>query len=111
MARAKKVWSRMSRILSRERAAPWVSGSFLKAVIQAVLHFGAETWVVTTCMGKALEGFHTQVAIRLKVQLLQRKTEGVVEIHLGGGGKEGGRVIENGGIRQAAPEHSHTVYR
>ena len=47
----------MSRILSREGAAPQVSGFFFKAVVQAVLLFGAETWVVTPCMGKAVGGF------------------------------------------------------
>ena len=42
-----------------------MSGFFLKAVIQAVLIFGLETWVVTPCMGKALEGFRIQVARRM----------------------------------------------
>ena len=32
-----------------------------------------------------------------------------MEINLGGG-KVGGGFLDNGGIRQAAPEHSHTVY-
>ena len=59
LAQAKKVWSRMLRILRREGAAPLVSGLFLKAAIQAVLIFGADTWVVTHHMGKALGGFHT----------------------------------------------------
>ena len=43
LARARKVWSRMSRILIREGAAPWVSGLFFKAVVQAVLLFIAKT--------------------------------------------------------------------
>ena len=47
LAQAKTVWRRMSRILSREGATPRVSALFFKAVIQAVLIFGAETWVVT----------------------------------------------------------------
>ena len=42
LARAKKVWSRMLRILSREGAEPHVSGFFFKAVIQAVLLFEAD---------------------------------------------------------------------
>ena len=41
-------------------------------MIQAVLLFGAETWVVTPHMGKALGGFHIQVYIRLMGQLLRR---------------------------------------
>ena len=76
LARAKKVWSRMPRILSREGAKPWVSGLFFKAVIQVVLIFGADTWMVTPHMGKALGGFQTQVAIRMTVQLLWKTTDG-----------------------------------
>ena len=76
LEREKTVWSRISRILSREGSKPLVSGFFFKAVIQAVLLFGAETWVATPCMGKALGGFQTQVKRRLTGQLLWRKTEG-----------------------------------
>ena len=47
LAQARKVWSRISRILIREVAAPQVSGLFFKAMAQAVLVFGADTWVVT----------------------------------------------------------------
>ena len=56
LSRSKKLWIRMSRILSREGADPQVSGLFFKAVIQAVLIFGTETWVVTPRMGKSLGG-------------------------------------------------------
>ena len=33
-----------------------------------------------------------------------------MEIHLGGGGKGGGGYLDDGLIRQAAPEHGLTVY-
>ena len=35
-------------------------GKFYVVVVQAVLLFGAETWVVTPRLEKALEGFHNQ---------------------------------------------------
>ena len=76
LAWVKTVWSRMSRILSREVAAPRVSSLFFKAVIQAVLIFGSETWVVTPRMGKALGGFQTQVSRRMMGQLPLRTTNG-----------------------------------
>ena len=76
LARAKKVWSRMSRIISREGATPQVSGLFFKAVIQTVMLFGAETWVVNPHTGKALGGFQNQVARWLTGQLPRRKTDG-----------------------------------
>ena len=46
----------MTRIISKEGAAPRVSGLFFKAVVQALLLFGLETWLVTPCMGRALGG-------------------------------------------------------
>ena len=55
---AKKVWSRMSCILSRDGAAPLVSGFSFKAMVQAVLLFGAETWLVTPTHGQGPGGFH-----------------------------------------------------
>ena len=65
MAWARKFWSRMSRILIREGAAPRVYCFFFKAVVQAVLFFGVENWVVTPCIGKDLGGFQNQVERRL----------------------------------------------
>ena len=53
---SRKVWIRMSRILSREGAAPRVYSFFLKAVVQAVLLFIAETWVVTPPHGQGPGG-------------------------------------------------------
>ena len=72
LARAKTVWRRMSRIISREVATPRVSVFFFKAMIQAVLLFGSETWVVTPHMGTALGGFQTQVDRRLMGHLSWR---------------------------------------
>ena len=46
LSQAKTVWRRMSHILSREGVKPRVKGLFFKAVIQAVLLFIVETWVV-----------------------------------------------------------------
>ena len=69
MAQAKTVWKMMSQILSREVATPRVSCFFFKALIQAVLLFREEIWVVTPHMGTSPRGFQTQVEIRLTGQL------------------------------------------
>ena len=50
LRKARNLWVRMSRILSREGEDPKVSGHFFKAVVQAVLLFWAETWVLTPRM-------------------------------------------------------------
>ena len=72
----KAVWKRMTIILSREGAESRVSGFFFKLVVQEVLLFGAETWVVTPHMGRVLGGFQDQVAWWLEGRLPRRKTDG-----------------------------------
>ena len=62
----------MTQILIREGAELWVSGFFFKDVVQAVLLFVSEAWLVTLRMGKALGGFQTHVARRLTGRILWR---------------------------------------
>ena len=50
LAKARKSWVRLQGILSREGATKRVSGNFFKAVVQQVLLFGPETWVVSPMM-------------------------------------------------------------
>ena len=47
LVKARKSWGRLTRILIREGADKRISGTFFKAVVQQVLLFGAETWVLT----------------------------------------------------------------
>ena len=47
LVKAQKIWGRLARILSREGADKRVLGNFFKAVVQVVLLFGAEMWVLT----------------------------------------------------------------
>ena len=56
LARTRAVCNRTKRTLRREGAEPQVPGFFLKTVVQAVLLFGSETWVVKPCMGRVLGG-------------------------------------------------------
>ena len=69
LSRARDVWRRMTRILSRDGLALRVSGFFFKDVVQAVLLFGSDTWLVTPCIGKSMGGVHAQVAKRLMGRL------------------------------------------
>ena len=63
--KAIKSWGRLSWILSREGADTKVSGHFYKAVSQAVLLFGADTWVLTPRMERALDIFQHRIARRI----------------------------------------------
>ena len=63
--KAWKSWGRLLQILSREGADKTVSGKFFKAVVQAVILFGAETWVLTSRIERDLESFLNGAARRI----------------------------------------------
>ena len=65
LGKARKIWGRLQRILSREGATKIVSGKFFKAVVQQVLLFGSETWVVSPRMERALSSFIHGAARRI----------------------------------------------
>ena len=77
MQKARKIWGRMSRILSRDGVDPKVSGEIFKAVLQAALLFRAETWVLTPRMERALSSFQHRVARRLTRRQPRRRGVGV----------------------------------
>ena len=69
LAKARKSWGGLQGILSREGATKRVSGNFFKAVVQQVLLFGAEIWVVSPMMERALITFiHGAVTTRRQWQ-------------------------------------------
>ena len=76
LAKARKSWGRMQGILRRECATTRISGNFFKAVVQQVLLFGAETWVVTPNMERALSAFLHGAARRLTGRQPRRGRDG-----------------------------------
>jgi hypothetical protein len=62
LQKARVAWGRLCRILSKEGANPKAMASVYKAVVQAVLLFGSETWVLTLGMEKKLQSFHHRCA-------------------------------------------------
>ena len=65
LGKARKSWGRLQRIIIREGKNKRVSGNFFKAVVQQVILFGAETWVVTPRMERALNAFMHGAVIRI----------------------------------------------
>ncbi|KAL7535817.1 hypothetical protein ACHAXR_007990 [Thalassiosira sp. AJA248-18] len=47
LKKARKSWRMLSRLLCAESIGPQVCGMFYKAVVQAILLFGSETWALT----------------------------------------------------------------
>ena len=76
LGKARNIWGRLSRILSREGADPKSSGHFYTAVAQAVLLFGAETWVLTQRMERALDSFQHRVVRRITGRKLTIQGDG-----------------------------------
>jgi hypothetical protein len=65
LKKAKQRWATISRVLARESASPRVSALFYKAVIQTVLLYGSETWVISGKILQLLTSFHHGIARRL----------------------------------------------
>ena len=65
LVQARNSWGRLQGILIREGATKRVLGDFFKAVVQQVLLFGAETWVVSTRMERSLSVFVHGAARRI----------------------------------------------
>ena len=57
----------LSIILQQDGANPRVSGILFKAVVQAVLISGSETWMMIPRMGREIGGFQHRVAIWVTV--------------------------------------------
>ena len=56
--KAPQVWIRIRKLLRRERENPRVSEMFYRILVQAVLPFGAETWVLLAAMSHNIEEVH-----------------------------------------------------
>ena len=51
-------WARVSNVLRAQNAASRISAKFYKAVVQSLLLYGSETWVISKSVMARLEGFH-----------------------------------------------------
>ena len=76
LKKAQARWRMVSRVLIRDGASPAAMGMFYKAVVQAVLLYGCESWTLTTPMIKTLEAFHHRVARRISKMTPTRHPDG-----------------------------------
>jgi hypothetical protein len=70
-------WSRCSRVLSATGASPKIMAKFYLAVIEAILLYGSETWVITRRSLCRLDTFHHRCARYLAHMHIRRNSEGV----------------------------------
>ena len=62
LKKARAKWAMFKRLLTREHASRRVMGYFYKAIVQAILLFGAETWVISSADMRKLRKFHRSCA-------------------------------------------------
>ena len=60
--KAKAKWAMFKRLLTRERCSRRIMGHFYKAIVQSILLYGAETWVITPKNMAKLRTFHRKAA-------------------------------------------------
>ncbi len=57
IVKARWCWAQNRKVLRSKNASPRVCGYFYKAVVQAVMLFGSESWNLTPALLTRLEGF------------------------------------------------------
>ena len=67
--RSRLFWGRLGTLIQLEGAYPKVMESFYRAVVQAIILYGSETWVILASMEKKIEGTHTEF---LKIIMVKR---------------------------------------
>ena len=72
IARARAKWWRIAKILKSKGANAKIMGKFYKAVIQAVLLYGAESWVLTKESTRKLNSFHLRAVRHMSGQHIKK---------------------------------------
>jgi hypothetical protein len=65
LRKARATWAQVRKVLRGENTSPTVAAKFYLAVVQAVLLYGSEAWVISLQAMARLEGFHIRAAWRM----------------------------------------------
>ena len=68
LRKARGTWARVGQVLQAENVSPRIAAKLYKTVVQAVLLYGSETWVLSMAALASLEGFHIRAAYRMAVR-------------------------------------------
>ena len=69
---ARQKWARMNQVLSKEGEDARTLGQIYWEVVQSVLLYGSETWILPPRMKRVLGGFHDRVARIMTGQKLRK---------------------------------------
>ena len=76
LARAREKWGRIGKVLRCEGANPRIMGYFYKAIVQAVLLYGSESWTVSDTIIRQFRSFHNRVARFLTQRHIRQREDG-----------------------------------
>jgi hypothetical protein len=76
LKRARMKWGRLSRLLTVEGANPMAMGIFYKVIVQTVLLYGSESWVISKAQMRALRSFHQRCARYITRRHIRQKADG-----------------------------------
>jgi hypothetical protein len=65
LQKARATWARVGEVLWSENASPPIATRFYQAIVQAILLYGSETWIISRTALARLEGFHIRAAYRM----------------------------------------------
>ena len=77
LQRSQKKWARLNIVFIREGADTRTLGQIYLAVVQSVMIYGSEKWVMTLCIGRVLGGFRHRVDRSLTGRQYWRGWDGV----------------------------------
>ena len=72
-------WGRVGRILANQTTDPRVRGYFYKAILQAILLYGSESWVISKYKLNQLRSFHHRVARYITGRHIKKRPDGTYE--------------------------------
>lgn len=76
LQRAREKWNRIGKVLSSQGVNAKTMGYFYKAIVQAVLLYGSESWTLTEGTLKKLRSFHSRVARYLTGRHIRPNADG-----------------------------------
>ena len=94
LKKAKAKWAIFKKLLTRETASRRVMGYFYKAIVQSVLLYGAETWVLRPAHLRKLRSFHRNAARYLTKRFIRPLNDGTNEWEY----PESASVLEEAGL-------------
>ena len=76
LARARTKWGRIAAVLRSQGMKPRAMGYFYKAIVQTILLYGSETWVLSDFQMKQLRSFHSRVARYITGRHIRQNADG-----------------------------------